>query len=56
MKKHIASVDIHLDVFIFVFLLFYILVCGSLRTSQLCIMGELSGRGSVSLAVGVIEI
>ena len=30
-------------------------VIGSLRTSLLCIMGELAGGGSVAVAVGVSD-
>ena len=32
------------------------LFCGSLRTSLLCIVGELLGVGSVAVAVGISDM
>ena len=60
-EERIANIGIPLDIFFF--LLFPCFFCvlkpiwvfGSLRTSLLCLIGELAGGGSVAVAVGVSD-
>ena len=61
MEDHIINIAIPLDIFVFflhIYFFFFGLkkiswVISSLRTSLLCIMGELAGGGFVAVAVGV---
>ena len=58
-RRAIANIGIPIDVFFAVSMIFlvltFFLVFGSLQTSLLCLVGDLAGRESVTVANGVSD-